>query len=43
MCKDVIYAIDGCIVKVKETTSFSMLEKVFVGKRFKRKDGRKRK
>lgn len=32
MCKDVIYAIDGCIVKVKETTSFSMLEKVFVGK-----------
>lgn len=29
---DVIYAIDGCIVKVKETTSFSMLEKVYVGK-----------
>ena len=32
MCKDTIYAIDGCIVKVKETTSFAMLEKVFVGK-----------
>ena len=32
MSKDVIYAIDGCIVKVKDTTSFSMLEKVFVGK-----------
>lgn len=32
MNHDVIYAIDGCIVKVKDSNQFSMLEKVYVGK-----------
>lgn len=33
MAENVIYSINGPVVKVKDTTAFSMLERVLVGKK----------
>ena len=33
MVENAIYSINGPVVKVRNATAFSMLEKVFVGKR----------